>query len=143
MALPAQNKIDMRMSVDEWFLMLADAVASRSSCKDGRKHGAVLALEGRYIVSAGYNGTAKGQPHCAQVCMWPGYCPSVHAEVNLMLNAGKVNVDMEKCVVYCTKQPCDHCMAVMLNAGVPKVVWREPQKKNGMGARHLFPKERS
>lgn len=53
----------MRPTVDEYFLLLADAVATRSTCYR-RRVGCVLVDEHRCVLATGYNGVARGQPHC-------------------------------------------------------------------------------
>ena len=52
----------IRPSWDEYFLELADLVASRSTCL--RRHvGAVLVRKER-IIATGYNGAPRGLGHC-------------------------------------------------------------------------------
>jgi dCMP deaminase len=49
-------------SWDQYFLNICDAVASRSKCLS-RQIGVVVALD-HSVVSTGYNGPARGYPHC-------------------------------------------------------------------------------
>ena len=51
-----------RPSWDEYFMQVANVVKSRSTCLSSAK-GAVL-VNGRQIVSTGYNGTPAGTKHC-------------------------------------------------------------------------------
>lgn len=50
-------------SWDQYFLNICDAVASRSKCLS-RQIGVVIALD-YSVVSTGYNGPARGYPHCS------------------------------------------------------------------------------
>lgn len=69
-----------RLPWDAYFLLLAELVATRSTCDRGPKllfdpgrHGvgAVIVVEER-IVATGYNGSPPGEPHCDQL-----ECPNV------------------------------------------------------------------
>ncbi len=59
----------------------------------------------------------------------------------MVINAGRIGVDFSKCVVYCTKEPCDHCLAVLINAGVKHVHFHEAMKKGGNSDRCMFPRD--
>lgn len=53
----------MRPSWDEYFMEIAKVVATRATCD--RKHVGAVIVDGRNrIVSTGYNGSARGLPHC-------------------------------------------------------------------------------
>jgi dCMP deaminase len=109
----------------ERMLMVAGVVAGWSTCPPGRQHGCVLAVDGKYIVSTGYNGTSSGMPHCPcegkpkPFC--EANCEAVHAEVNAVINAARVGAQLERCVAYVTKEPCVGCWHVLHNAGIWEV----------------------
>ncbi len=118
---------------DEYFLELADLVASRSTCLR-RQVGAVLVKNER-IISTGYNGAPRGLGHCLEIgCMREemqipsGHryelCRGVHAEQNAIINAAIYGVSTEGTVLYCTIQPCIICARMIINAGIIKVVHR-------------------
>ncbi len=122
-----------RPSWDEYFLELADMVASRSTCL--RRHvGAVLVRKDR-IIATGYNGAPRGLGHCLDMgCMREqmgipsGHryelCRGVHAEQNAIINAAYYGVSTQDTVLYCTNQPCIICARMLINAGVIRVVHR-------------------
>ena len=122
-----------RPSWDEYFLELAELVASRSTCL--RRHvGAVLVRKER-IIATGYNGAPRGLGHCLEIgCMREeldipsGHryelCRGVHAEQNAIINAAYYGVSTEDTVLYCTNQPCIICARILINAGISKVVHR-------------------
>ncbi len=122
-----------RPSWDEYFLDLADLVASRSTCL--RRHvGAVLVRKER-IVATGYNGAPRGSGHCLDIgCLREqmgipsGHryelCRGVHAEQNAIINAAYYGISTQDTVLYCTNQPCIICARMLINAGIIRVVHR-------------------
>lgn len=127
------RKIRPRPSWDEYFLELADLVASRSTCLR-RQVGAVLVRKDR-IISTGYNGAPRGLGHCLdmgclreemQIPSGHRYelCRGVHAEQNAIINAAFYGVSTQDSVIYCTNQPCLICARMIINAGIIKVVHR-------------------
>jgi len=123
----------IRPSWDEYFLELADLVASRSTCL--RRHvGAVLVRQER-IIATGYNGAPRGLGHCLDIgCLREemdipsGHryelCRGVHAEQNAIINAAYYGVSTQDTVIYCTNQPCIICARILINAGITRVVHR-------------------
>jgi dCMP deaminase len=118
-----------RASWDEYYLDLARATSTRATCSR-RKHGAVI-VQGRRIVSTGYNGGPSGYPHCLE-----GACPraksdapqghnydqciAIHAEANALLFSSPEERDGAS--LYCTGAPCFGCAKLIANSGVKEVV---------------------
>ncbi len=130
-----KSRVNFAKWVDR-LIELAFQVATWSSRPVGRQHGCVLAVDGRFIVATGYNGTAAGEPSCAcdvqEIDLCPKYCcPVVHGEINAIINAAKVNAPLERCVAYLTKAPCLTCRSALKNAGVVAVIWCEGNDQNG------------
>jgi dCMP deaminase len=118
-----------RQTWDEYFLSLAAAASSRSTCVR-RKVGAVIVRD-RHIVSTGYNGGPSGYPHCdeggcpradTETPMGTGYdsCVAIHAEANALLFCGPQ--DRENATIYCTDLPCFGCAKLISNSGISEVV---------------------
>jgi dCMP deaminase len=127
------NERNRRPEWDEYFLQVADLVASRSTCLR-RQVGAVLVRNER-IIATGYNGAPRGLKHCletgclrAQKGIPSGeryeLCRGVHAEQNAIINAAYYGVSTQDSILYCTNQPCIICARMIINAGVIKVVHR-------------------
>ena len=125
--------IDTRPSWNDYFLEVADLVATRSTCLR-RQVGAVLVRDKR-IISTGYNGAPRKLKHCSEVgCIRSEndipsgqryeLCRGVHAEQNAIINAAYYGISTQDTVMYCTHQPCIICARIMINAGVVKVVHR-------------------
>lgn len=116
---------------DQYFLQLAELVATRSTCLR-RKVGAVLVKNER-IIATGYNGAPRELRHCLDVgCLREKQgipsgqryelCRGVHAEQNAIINAAYYGAATEGSVLYCTNQPCIICARMIINAGIIKVV---------------------
>lgn len=118
---------------DEYFLQLADLVATRSTCL--RRHvGAVLVKDER-IIATGYNGAPRGMAHCLDLgCLREEkgipsgqryeLCRGVHAEQNAIINAAYYGISTSNSVLYCTNQPCIICARMIINAGIKAVIHR-------------------
>jgi dCMP deaminase len=124
---------DIRPSWSDYFLEVADLVATRSTCLR-RQVGAVLVRDKR-IISTGYNGAPRKLKHCSEVgCLRTEkdipsgeryeLCRGVHAEQNAIINAAYYGISTQDTVMYCTHQPCIICARIIINAGIEKVVHR-------------------
>jgi len=128
--------------IEEWdiyFMSMARKVKEKSSCLS-RQIGAVL-VRNKSIISTGYNGPARGVPHCenrnkdkTKICPRRilGFksgeglemCPAVHAEENCIVGAAKIGVCTEGSILYCDcGVPCKNCLSVLINAGVSEIVF--------------------
>jgi len=115
----------------DWFLSIAEIVATRSSCAR-RAVGAVIVDEVGYVLSTGYNGPARGQPNCTETpcpgaAAPPGErldaCIAIHAEVNAIAQARNIK---EAAALYCTVSPCVHCAKTLSNLpNLKRVFFRE------------------
>lgn len=130
-----------RPSKDEYYLGIAEAVLSRSTCLR-RNYGAVL-VNNDQIVGTGYNGSARKETNCCDI----GYCEreaqgvakgeryelcvAIHAEDNAITNAGREkSLDATLYIVgkehesgaYANPCPCKMCRRKIINSGVSRVV---------------------
>src|SRR6266508_554819 len=118
----------MRDRVDwhTYFMNIARQVATRATCP--RKHvGAVIARD-RTILSTGYNGSARGLPHCEDVgcVIEDGHCvAAVHAEANAIIQAARIGVSVAGAELYTTASPCWPCFKLIANAGMSRVYYGE------------------
>jgi len=117
---------------DEYFLSIAQVVASRSNCVK-RHVGAIIARDKR-IVSTGYNGTPRGVRNCNE-----GGCPRCnafgesgarldlclcsHGEENAIIQAAYHGVSVRGGTLYTTFFPCMLCTKLIINAGLAEVVF--------------------
>lgn len=117
-----------RPPVDEYFLAIAQVVSTRATCAR-RRVGCVLVDVDNHVLSTGYNGPARGQPHCFDSpCAGAGLpsgsgldaCESVHGEANALLQCPDVR---RVHTVYCTDSPCIHCVKLLMNTGAARIVF--------------------
>ncbi|RKD23974.1 cell division protein DedD [Ammoniphilus oxalaticus] len=118
----------MRKSWDEYFLDIADVVATRSTCNK-LAVGCVIVKE-RAIVSTGYNGSIQGHEHCTEVgCLLneQGRCiRTIHAEQNAIIHARRNEI--QGATAYVTHEPCETCSKLLNQAGVRRIVFSHPYK---------------
>ncbi|CAN5220997.1 hypothetical protein BH11MYX1_BH11MYX1_29930 [soil metagenome] len=115
-----------RASWDEYFMSIAQVVATRSTCP--RKFVGSVLVRNRTILSTGYNGSIRGMPHCSDVghMMEEGHCvATIHAEANAIIQAAKNGVMIEGATCYVTASPCWSCFKHLANAGVNRICFGE------------------
>lgn len=124
--------MDVRPSIDEYFLEIATVVAKRSTCLRN-KVGAVIARDKR-ILSTGYNGAPRNMEHCLEIgCIRQQNniasgtrhekCRAVHAEQNAIIQAALHGVSTDGATLYCTHQPCILCTKMIINSHIKRVVY--------------------
>ena len=123
----------MRKSWDEYFMEIAYAVATRSTCL--RRHvGAVAVSADNRILGTGYNGALAGTPHCDETgCLRQQLgipsgerqeiCRAQHAEANVCNIAAKYGISLMGATMYVTAQPCVTCMKAMITSGITRIVY--------------------
>lgn len=114
---------------------VAGVVARRSTCLR-RSIGAVLVRDKR-ILATGYNGAPSGLPHCTEVgCARERLgvpsgerqemCRGLHAEQNALIQAARHGISVQGSSIYCTTEPCSLCAKMLINAGICRIVYRDP-----------------
>ena len=125
---------DPRPSWDEYFMNIAEVVASRSNCS--RRQVAAVIVKDQRIISTGYNGTPRGIKNCFE-----GGCPRSesgthsgsnlgngicnHAEENAIIQAAYHGVSVKNAILYCTYSPCLLCAKMIINAGIKEVIYQD------------------
>ncbi len=121
----------MRPSWDEYFVEIAQQVATRSTCL--RRHVGAVVVRDKRILSTGYNGPPSGLAHCTEVgCLREQLgipsgqrqeiCRGLHAEQNAIIQAALHGVSTQGATVYVTHQPCVTCAKMIINAGILRAV---------------------
>jgi dCMP deaminase len=102
-------------------LQIAAVVSQRSVCERLLQVGAVVTDEQHTrILGIGYNGPPAGMPHKCRADE-PGNCGCVHAEANALIKSPYP----QGRILYATHSPCESCAALIINAGIYLVVYRE------------------
>ena len=117
-----------RPSISETMFELAYAWRKRSTCLRGQVGCVAASPDGR-VLASGYNGAPHGMAHCLDVgcLMEAGHCiRSLHAEMNLIITAGRFGVSLVGAIVYTTTRPCLRCTVALIQAGVKGVVYDQP-----------------
>lgn len=138
----------MRPDRDETWLDVAAVVARRSTCLR-RAVGCVLLDDLGQVLATGYNGRARGLPHCNEpgagsthvdrAGKFYGYphacvgaraesgtrldaCEAIHAEQNALLQCRDVRA-IRTC--YVTASPCLTCVKLLMQTGCQRIVFAE------------------
>jgi dCMP deaminase len=122
----------MRPSWDDYFLKLADTVASRATCDRGRS-GCVI-VKDKQILVTGYVGSPRGLAHCDDVghlmkkvihedgSVTQHCVRTVHAEQNAITQAARRGIALDGSTLYCRMTPCRTCAMLIINCGIERVV---------------------
>jgi len=127
-----KRKTDPRPNWDEYFMAIAEVVATRSNCS--RRHVGAVIVRDRHILSTGYNGTPHGVkncfeggcPRCAHTTVAGDHieeCLCVHAEQNAICQAALHGHAIDGATVYVTLTPCLTCAKLIINSGIREVVY--------------------
>jgi len=127
--------------MDKWdkrFMELSFMIAKWSSCyREGRNIGAVI-VRNKRIITTGYNGAPSGVDTCRdrKTCLRDEMkipsgeraelCYAIHAEQNAIIQAAKLGIAIDGATMYCTHQPCVICAKMIVNAGITRVVYKNP-----------------
>ena len=129
--MPKASQIINRPTWTEYFMQIAELVATRSTCSR-RQVGAVI-VKDKNILATGYNGTPSGLTHCYEIgCMRDQLnvpsgqrhelCRGIHAEQNAIIQAAKHGVSIAGATLYCTHSCCSLCMKQIINASIRDIV---------------------
>lgn len=86
--------------------------------------GAVLVTPNSTVLT-GYNGTPSGTDNSCEDTHGKTRPGVLHAELNCLLKAAKEGVSVIGSTLYVTLSPCMQCSAMLLQAGVGRVVYYE------------------
>ncbi|MGA1867446.1 MAG: deoxycytidylate deaminase [bacterium] len=128
-----------RPSWDEYFMVIAKVVSTRSTC-NSRRTGAVVVRD-KQILTTGYNGAMPGCEHCIDKVMPNGeaycerrarniadldkynFCVASHAESNAISQAADKGISLRGGTIYTTLFPCLNCLKMIAIAGIKKIVY--------------------
>lgn len=115
--------VDKQREWDEYFMKIAEAVATKS--KDpSSKMGCVIVDTNKRVVSLGYNGLLQGADESKMTLSERPmkYYFAIHSEMNAILFAHQ---DLTGCTVYNRVATCENCLKYCLQAGIKRFVYKE------------------
>ncbi len=127
-----KNEKHIRPSWDEYFMQIANTVATRATCDRGRA-GCVVVRD-RQILVTGYVGSPRGLPHCDDVGHYmkkvihedghvSQHCVrTIHAEQNAITQAARHGIALKDSTIYVRMTPCRTCAMLIINVGIKRVV---------------------
>ncbi len=138
--------MEKRIPLDDYFMEIAHIISKRSTCLR-HKVGAIITKD-KQIITTGYNGAARGMPHCLDVgCLRDEknipsgerheICRAVHAEQNAIIQAARQGASIKGGTLYCTINPCIICSKMIVNAGITRVVYEEEYSGEQKGIKFL------
>ena len=139
----------MRKDKINYYLDIADAVRSRSTCLR-RQYGAIIVASDE-IVATGYNGAPRGRKNCDELgrCVRQELnipsgqryelCRSVHAEANAIISASRKETigstlylagrDASTGELLSGTTSCSMCRRLIINAGIETVICRISERE--------------
>lgn len=117
-----------RPTIDEYYMTIALAAASRASCPK-RKVGAVIVDYNKRVLSIGYNGPPRDLPSCFDVPCGgetPDHpCVAAHAEINAITSCR----DLQSAeTIYISCSPCVSCTQAVMSTSIKRIVFGEWHK---------------
>ena len=120
-----------RPDIDQYFLKIASVVAERATCR--RHNVGAVAVRDKHILTTGYNGAPAGAKDCLELgCLRDELnipsgtrheiCRGIHAEQNVIIQAGLHGVSLQGSTIYATHTPCVLCAKMLVNARIQRFV---------------------
>ena len=139
-----------KRNVHEVFLEVAKTIATMSWAE--KKQVGCVIVKDKRIIATGYNGTPSSMDNQCEV--FHKHLPDrananklvtkpsvIHAEMNAILNAGLHGVSCKGATMYITLAPCGGCAKHIIQAGIEKIYYLEPNKTDGLKMLHTHHKE--
>lgn len=117
---PYKNKQEQ---FDRRYLEMARIWAKNSYCK--RRQVGALIVQGKMIISDGYNGTPSGFENNCEDEDNKTKPYVLHAEANAITKVAKSNNSSENATLYVTTSPCLECAKLIIQSGIKRVVFSD------------------
>lgn len=120
----------MKPETFESYMACAEAFAKRS--KAIRKKVGAVAVTPHDMMLYSYNGTAAGEDNTCEYTDETGQLVTkrevLHAEANIISKAAREGFNLNGSTVFVTLAPCIECAKLLRQAGVVRVVYKEPYR---------------
>lgn len=123
--------------LDETYMGTALLHARLSKAKRAQVGAVLVTSQG--VTLTGYNGTPRGLPNECEDTHWDAnhgdYLVTkpevIHSELNCILKAAREGVSCIGATMYVTLSPCVPCAAMMIQAGVKRLVYKDLYRDQG------------
>jgi dCMP deaminase len=115
--MPLQSEIDS--------VYIGTALLHARLSKAVRKQVGAVMVTPNSTTLTGYNGTPSGTDNLCEDTQGKTKLEVLHAELNCLLKAAKEGVSVTGSTLYVTLSPCMQCSAMLLQAGVKRIVYLE------------------
>lgn len=119
-----------KKETDGLYMNIALGYARLSKAK--RKQVGACLVTNAGVILGGANGTASGTDNTCEDLINGELVTRknvIHSELNCVLKAAKEGVSCVDSTIYVSLSPCDHCSAMLINAGVKRVVYLEEYRE--------------
>ena len=113
--MPLQSELDS--------VYMGTALLHARLSKAIRKQVGAVMVTPNSTTLTGYNGTPSGTDNLCEDTQGKTKPEVLHAELNCLLKAAKEGVSVTGSTLYVTLSPCMQCSAMLLQAGVKRVVY--------------------
>jgi len=112
-----------------------------------KRHVGAVAVRGKRVLAAGFNGNLPGALHCDQggcercnSSEWISgqgleRCVCVHAEQNLVAWCARYGIALDGATIYTTTHPCSDCYKLIISAGITELIYDEPYSESNLIAK--------
>lgn len=114
---------------------MANAIrhAELSTCIRAKVGACIVTTHG--VILSGYNGTPKGLSNSCEFIEeetgeYVTKASTLHAELNCIMKAAREGVSVDNATAYVTLAPCLACSAMLIQAGIKRVVFKEHYRSN-------------
>jgi dCMP deaminase len=117
--------------LDKTYIEMAGSFAKLSKARRAQVGALLVTPHG--VLLSGFNGTPRGLDNNCEHEKDDALVTKpevIHAELNCILKAAKEGVSVVDSTVYVTLSPCVQCSAMMIQAGVKRVVYRDSYRDN-------------
>jgi dCMP deaminase len=124
-----------KQETDRLYMQIAESYAGISKAIRKRVGACLVTSQGSIL--GGTNGTARGSDNACERVLTNGELETlpetIHAELNCVLRAAREGVSILGSTVYVTLSCCKPCAAMLIQAGVKRVVYKEDYRcKDGV-----------
>lgn len=116
---------------DEIWMNVALELSRRSTCLS-RECGAIIIGDDNQVITWGYNGTPRGEPHCTECARTNipsgqrlDLCRGIHAEQNAIDVAARHGRATNGATLYLTHYPCSSCAKSIVQSGIAALIFKE------------------